>query len=248
MRDEIRQLIKLQKLDQTLTKLKASKADLTGKVAQADKIVQEVKQRAENHSSEAQSFRVGLDAREVDLKAIEGQIGKLSGQLNIVKTNKEYSALQHEIMGAKANMSKLEDEILQMMDQIEKDKAATAALAKEAEEAEKTSRQQKEAIATAVEDAEARIERLSAEREELKKSIPEKYLSPYERLHRKGDGNAMAQCHSFVCGACRMSLTANTVNLLMPGDKLIYCHSCGRILYLPDDEDIHGGIGAGRKA
>jgi predicted nucleic acid-binding Zn-ribbon protein len=44
-----------------------------------------------------------------------------------------------------------------------------------------------------------------------------------------------------------MSLTTNTVSLLMGGDKLVYCHSCGRILFLADDEDLTGVAGAGRK-
>jgi len=248
MQEEIRQLIALHKLDQTLSKLKVSKAELSQKASQADQAVQDAKQHAESRSSEAQSFRAALDSRETDLQSVEEQIKKLSGQLNLVKTNKEYAALQHEIMGAKANKSKLEDDILQMMDQIDKDKAELKELAQRTQEAEAESSRQKEAVSAALADADARIERLESEREDLKEKIPKKFLSPYERLHRRGDGNAMARCQNFICGACRMSLTANTVNLLMAGNKLIYCHSCGRILYIPEDEDIHGGIGAGRKA
>jgi hypothetical protein len=33
----------------------------------------------------------------------------------------------------------------------------------------------------------------------------------------------------------------------MGGDKLIYCQSCGRILYIAEDEDLTGVAGAGRK-
>jgi hypothetical protein len=37
------------------------------------------------------------------------------------------------------------------------------------------------------------------------------------------------------------------VNLLLIGDKLTFCHSCGRILFMPEGEDLTSIAGAGRK-
>jgi len=247
MRNEIELLIHLQELDLTAARLKAGKKDLAAQAADAERKAGVARQRLESKGSEAISFRTALDSREVDLKQIEDKMARLDVQLNTVKTNKEYAALQHEIQGLKADQSKIEDEILQMMDQIESDKTNVENLTREVEQAEKDEKARKQAIDTAIKDADARLARLAAERAELTARIPLSFLSPYERLLRKGDGKAMAACRNFVCEGCRMALTANTVNLLMRGDALIYCHSCGRILYLARDEDIHGGIGAGRK-
>lgn len=247
MRAEIELLVQLQGLDLTVARLKTGKKVLAAQAAEAERAADRAREKLEDRKSQTTSFQTALDSREIDLKETESRIARLEVQINTVKTNKEYAALQHEILGLKANLSKLEDDILQMMDQIETDRVALDDITRESEAAEAAAKERKEAIENALGDADARIERLARERAELTAKIPPKYLSPYERLLRKGDDRAMAACRGFVCEACRMSLTANTVSLLMAGDKLIFCHSCGRILYLARDEDVHGGIGAGRK-
>ena len=246
MREEIGRLIQLQNLDQTIKKLNATKKELTAEAVEADRKSGADKRNAADRAEESKSFRAAMHKREAELKAIEGKIDRLQTQLNIIKTNKEYAALQHEIVGLKADSSRLEDEILRMIERVEADEAELKRLAAESDKAAQAAKGRNQAIETALADADARIERLKKERAELAAGIPAEYLAPYNRLLRKGDGRAMAACRSFVCEGCRMSLTANTVNLLMAGNRLVYCHSCGRILYLADDEDVHGGIGAGR--
>jgi predicted nucleic acid-binding Zn-ribbon protein len=183
----------------------------------------------------------------MDLKDIEAKIRKLDLQLNIVKTNKEYAALQHETLGLKADKSKNEDEILKMLEQTETQQKELKELARKAGEAGLEARERRKAIETALNDAEARIQRVRQERAALAATIAPTFLTPYERLLHKADGKAMAACRNYVCEGCRMSLTANTVNLLMAGERLIYCHSCGRILYIAENEDLTGVAAAGRK-
>ena len=247
MREELRLLIKLQELDQTVARLKAAKEAVVAKAAQAQQKADDEKQMLTNRVAEDRSFRMALDKRDVELKEIEGKITKLEVQLNTVRTNKEYTAIQHELLGHKADGSKIEDEILAMMEQEEKSKNEIAEFNRRVEDAAEAARRNRDACDLAIKDADARIERLAGERAQLAAEIPQDWLSPYERLRQKGDGRAMAVCSSFICESCRMSLTANTVNLLMSGDRLVFCHSCGRILYLVEGEDVHGGIGAGRK-
>jgi len=247
MRTGIKDLVNLQKIDRTIRRLQAAKEDLKAEAEAAETHAVAAHKRLDDRAAESKSFRGALDAREVDLRSVEEKIAKFNGQLNMVKTNKEYSALQHEIMGQKANKSRIEDEILTMMDQMEKDRQDLQDLKEAARKARKEGEEKKAAMARAIEDADARVERLESERAELAGRIPAPLIEPYERLRKKGDGQAMAACHNFVCTGCRMALTANTVNRLMAGDELVYCHSCGRILYIADDEDIHGGIGAGRR-
>ena len=249
MRGDLKLLIKLQELDQTVAKLNATKGELASGVIQAEKDAEAERRNLENRIAETKSFRTALGARDIELKEIEEKIARLQLQINIVKTNREYTALQHEILGLKAGQSKIEDEILSMMEQEDSGKAEIEDLGRRVEEAVEAARQCKQAAERAICDADARIERLSGERAELAAGeIPQNWLATYERLRQKGDGRAMAACRNFVCEGCRMSLTANTVNLLMTGEKLIHCHSCGRILYLAGGEDVRSGIGAGRKA
>ncbi|MGO8702271.1 MAG: zinc ribbon domain-containing protein [Candidatus Brocadiia bacterium] len=247
MREEIKMLIQLQELDATVQRLKQTKDKLAMEAAEADRASAAEKQTLTDKSSEAKSFRMALDKRELDLKEVEGRIKKLEVQLNTVKSNKEYAAFQHEILGLKADKSRIEDEILKMFEQSEQQQKEIKQLAAKAADASAAMSERRKAIQAALQDADARVERVQKERAELSAKIPPAFRNPYERLLTRADGRAMAACRNYVCSGCRMSLTANTVSLLMGGDKLIYCQSCGRILYLADDEDLTGVAGAGRK-
>lgn len=246
MQQAIQMLIQLQELDDTARNLQSTKEKLNRELAETERAAGKEKHTLENTAEESLSFRKALDKRELDLKGIEGKISKLEIQLNAVKSNKEYAAFQHEIMGLRADKSRIEDEIIAMLDQIDTQKDNLRELTRRAEAAAQKAEEHKESVATALEDADARIKRLRHEREEVLAQIPAEFLSSYERLLHRTGGKALAPCRNFVCGACRMSLTANTVNLLLGGNTLVYCHSCGRILYMPEDEAAQGGVGAGR--
>jgi hypothetical protein len=247
MREEIKMLIQLQELDETIRRLKLTKEKLAKEAVEADRAAQAEKQTLTDRNAEAKSFRMALDKRELDLKDIEARIKKLELQLNTVKTNKEYAAFQHELLGLKADKSRVEDEILKMFEQSEQQQKELKQLAAKAEEAAAAAAARRKGIQAALQDADARTARAQKERAELSEKIPPAFRSPYERLLTRADGRAMAACRNYVCSGCRMSLTANTVSLLMGGDKLIYCQSCGRILYIAEDEDLTGVAGAGRK-
>ncbi len=135
MREEIKMLIQLQELDATVQRLKQTKDKLAKEAAEADRASAAEKQTLTDKSSEAKSFRMALDKRELDLKEVEGRIKKLEVQLNTVKSNKEYAAFQHEILGLKADKSRIEDEILKMFEQSEQQQKEIKQLAAKAADA-----------------------------------------------------------------------------------------------------------------
>ena len=247
MIEGLKLLVRLQKLDGSIQDIEATTRRLAREGAEAERRAEEAQQKSEYATNEMTSFRAAMDRRDGDLKELEARINKLSIQLNIIKTNREYAAIQHEIMGAKADKSRIEDEILTMMDQMESQQREIQELAARKAEAAEEVKRRKQVIKEAIQDAEARILRLKEERNALCERIPTDLRQPYERLHKGTAGRALSACRNFVCERCRMSLTANTVNLLMAGNNLIYCQSCGRILYLPEGEDMQGGKDAGRR-
>jgi hypothetical protein len=244
--EALRQLISLQALDNDIRKLEATKEQLQEKSRTADQAVRQSHAALERSAEAALAARKEADKRDGDLKVYEEKISRLSTQLNTVKTNKEYSAIQHEILNAKQEMGKVEDEILRLMEDIEARQKESAELEDTASQADAELTRQRKILEEALADADARIGRLQDERDALAKTIPSKHYNAYERLRKGKRGRALAACRNFVCQGCRMALTANTVNLLMAGTDLVMCHSCGRILYIPADEDHLSGAGAGR--
>lgn len=240
-------LLKLQQLDDSIQKLEETRVRLGHDRDYAEAHAETARKTLQTGTDKAQSIRMAMDKRDGDLKDVEERIKKFNTQLNTIKTNKEYTAIQHEIMGAKTDKSRIEDEILTMMDEIESQQIQIKEFEAQSKEADAELAKRRQAITNAIQDADARLSRLKGERTELADTIPASFLQPYERLIKGAGGQALSACRNFVCERCRMSLTANTVSLLMAANKLIFCQSCSRILYLPEDEDPRGGEGAGRK-
>ena len=69
-------------------------------------------------------------------------------------------------------------------------------------------------------------------------SINNEILNRYEKLKmNKGKGIVMVNDH--ICGGCNMRISRYLMKDLRKGEEIIYCESCGRILYyLADEEEI----------
>jgi hypothetical protein len=64
----------------------------------------------------------------------------------------------------------------------------------------------------------------------------------FDRMSDRFDGEAMAAIakpdrrrEEYVCTACNMDLVVDVYNKLHSRDELVFCPSCRRILYIPDD-------------
>src|SRR5208337_2269232 len=167
-----------------------------------------------------QDAKVRLKKNEHALQAQQAKIDDLKAKLNQVKKNEEYKALQNQIAHDKAAMSKTEDEILQSYEQIE---TQGVALQTEIETQASTHKAQLQELETAIVAAEI--------------SIPEQERERYSRTVRQFGADALAACENGACLGCFTSVTTQMLNHLINGDQLMFCKSCGRLLYLDEQAE-----------
>jgi predicted nucleic acid-binding Zn-ribbon protein len=74
---------------------------------------------------------------------------------------------------------------------------------------------------------------VEAQRVELRSQIPQQILSHYERLTARGK-KGIALVVNNVCTSCHMGVPIGKISVLMRGEDLQLCDSCGRYLCLPD--------------
>ena len=150
-----------------------------------------------------------------------------------VKTNKEYTTMQHEIATAEEGVRSFEDQILTLMMQADELtaalKAADAALAAEKRKAA--------AVGTEVEAERGRLEAELAGLTTTRASI-EKQMSPeYVRLFNDGvatrRGVAVSAIRDGHCQACQVTVRPQQIMQARKGDEIVLCESCKRILYVP---------------
>ena len=72
-----------------------------------------------------------------------------------------------------------------------------------------------------------------AQAEELRAKIPQPFVGHYERLRVRGK-KGVAAVRNQVCTGCHMHVPIGQITVLMRGEDVQLCESCGRYLYLPE--------------
>ena len=85
----------------------------------------------------------------------------------------------------------------------------------------------------ALEFGEAATKSVEAQAAELRGNIPQPILSHYDRLRVRGK-KGVAVVRNQVCTGCHMHVPIGQITVLMRGEDIQLCESCGRYLYLPD--------------
>jgi predicted nucleic acid-binding Zn-ribbon protein len=167
---------------------------------------------------------------EAAVQDLEGKRSKYKGQLMEVKTNKEYTAMLHEIEGVEREIRSREDQILEEMERAD---SLTADVERE-EGAFRTVEEESRKEAGELDARAARLEderkRVAVERERVVGTIPEGPRSLYERV-LKLRGTGVAEAREGVCQACHVKLRPQAWVELRHSERVLQCEACSRILY-----------------
>jgi predicted nucleic acid-binding Zn-ribbon protein len=168
---------------------------------------------------------------ESEVQMIESQVVKSQEKLSAVKTNKEYQSTLKEIDDLKAKASRIEDRMLEILDQIEsaesertEDLDDLAEVTIQVEEKQNRirlhSEQQQDVLSSCLQERDVVLERLDSNTKDH-----------YNRVKRQGRGIAIAAVDDAVCQVCRMNIPPQLFNDLMRMENMLMCPNCQRIIY-----------------
>jgi uncharacterized protein len=229
-------LIRLQAVDERIALLLEATAALPRHLATIEK-------KLESQKAELAGFDTAIKAEEAKKRRLESdiqdqqqKIAKYRDQLTGVKTNEQYSALQHEITFAEGQIRKLEEEELQSIDRAEKlvmtRKEALAGMSDQMAlvEGEKAAAQSKSA------DQQTELATLKTDRETVRQGIEEVLLANYDRIS-SSKKIALAPAQGQKCTACQMWLRPQMWNMVRVSEALLTCESCGRLMYFDPSKE-----------
>ncbi|MHC4911889.1 MAG: zinc ribbon domain-containing protein, partial [Planctomycetota bacterium] len=193
---------------------------------------------------EIQLTKVQSDRLELELKAKDEEIAKLRAYLNTAKTNKEYASVLTQLNTTKADNSKIETQILELLKDIEADEAECQNIQQQIDEQKQKLEQTRKESDTLATKYEADIKEIQAEWDKQAKTIPAEPLEVFKRVADTYDGEALAvvdkqegKTEAYSCGGCFMGIIAESVNMLLSKDDIIRCPTCTRILVLGDSRN-----------
>ena len=230
MSPELERLIQLQRLEtdidtarQTIAALPARRDALNASLEQAMSAAAAAKDR----QTDNQTARRGLER---DVAAAAGRLSKYKDQLMEVKTNKEYTAMQHEIAAAEATVKSLEDQLLERMVEADEITAAVRQADGDLVTAREAAEREIARLETEASSLDGRIVELTGERDALAATIDPRMLGLFNTV-RARRGIAVVEARDGHCSVCQVRIRPQVFNEIRQNDSIVQCDSCQRILY-----------------
>jgi predicted nucleic acid-binding Zn-ribbon protein len=235
-------LVKLYQADQKVRAAQARLDDAGRKVRLQERRVAELAEQRKQLAAKLKEQQSASAQLELDIKTREAHIERLRVQQQTAKNNKEYQAFLLEINTEKLDKTKVEDQTLILMEQVEKlaaqHKDAAAIVESETAKLEKMKAEVGDKLAV----MQAEIDALKPARDAAAAAVAGKVLDAFRRLADRFEGEALSaiskpdrRLEEYVCTVCNLDLVADVYNKLHGRDELVFCPSCHRILYIPDD-------------
>lgn len=239
MGEILEELHRLQIVELKLVEIRQAREERERRIERYRRRVVDADERLARNESTVRTEQMRIDELSLDVAAREETVGKHRQALTTAKTNKEYAAILAAMNTEKADNSKIENEILRLMEQAQTFKDAGTQI-----NAEKTQHLED------VRKAEAHLKALDDERgdeqSELESSRAERAakispptLATFTRVASRHDGAALAEIlkvhpkrDDYVCSGCNITVTLEVVNALHTRDEIQLCGACGRIFYL----------------
>jgi uncharacterized protein len=219
---------KISRVQQELAHIGPERDGLRGKATTTQSQLDAAKNRVKQTESDRKKL-------ELDVEAKKSQIEKYANQQLQTRKNEEYRALAHEIETCKAEINKIEDREIELMEQAEAAQKEVARATVEANEAKKLVEDQVAQLNQREESLQKELAGLQSGRAELAAAVEESARTRYERLLKsKGDNVIVGITHG-VCGGCHMKLPAQTLVNCRQQKEIVSCSNCGRILYYTRD-------------
>lgn len=232
MNTTIETLIKLQEVDTVIL-------DIHRKIEEFPEIIQQLDKQLSDKEEKVVKLQASIEeqekirrSKELDVDTNNERIKKYQGQLLQVKTNKEYSALLAEIKGLKSKNSLTEDDILELMESVERARKTLATTQEELKEEKTRIQQEKQRKETEQVELQKKLQQEQKQRDAFAKSIEGNILKEYSKLLGLRHGVAVTSVgDGGVCTGCHVALTPQMFAEVKTGEYVHRCPTCFRFLY-----------------
>lgn len=225
-------LFRLQQIDTQIDQAQGS-LDEINRLLAGDEAVRQANEMSEEaarllHQAQQVLKKTEFAVKEQQIKIGQSEASLYSGRIH---NPKELQDIQKEIASLKKHLATLEDHQLEAMvaQEAAEEKTKTAQqelLHAQAAFSEKTAGWlgQKDQITR-------NLERLQAERQASLSLISEQSMKAYNNLRRSKRGVAVTTAKEGSCAVCGGTIRPSELQTARSAPDLVYCSSCGRILY-----------------
>jgi len=228
LQDVLSRKFEVEREIQEIPKSLATKTELLNRLKKS------LAERAAAH----EAVKTRLTDVEQRLVEAEGAREQYEGQMDAIKTQREYEALDKEIRDATDKEQGLRKELLKEQ---QSDEELRGALEKDQvmiQKQEEDVAEEQSKIKIKLKDKNAELKKLGGDERRITPGLDDDILFKFERIIRNKAGLGIVPLAKGVCTGCHMILPPQFVNTVRLGTDVSFCPYCSRILfYQPDEED-----------
>lgn len=240
VREQLRRLWRLQMLERKLAQAQQEMGSFPLRLESLQGLLRGLEEEKEREKKRIEQLERDRIKMEGELEMERERLKRSQLKLLEVKTNKEYQALLKEIEIGQEHNSQREEEVIRLLDEIDRLKAGYAALLdraqKERDEIEKEQARIRETAAT----VQMQISDWEKERDELMHMLDAELLRRYTMLKDKRNGIAVVLVKDEGCQGCYVNIPPQLYNEVKKNQEVIACPNCQRILYWEDGGEATG--------
>ncbi|MCX7712832.1 MAG: C4-type zinc ribbon domain-containing protein [Chthoniobacterales bacterium] len=184
----------------------------------------------ENSRKQMRHIELEKKSLELEVKSKQQLIQRYREQQAKTRKNEEFQALNHEISLVQAEIVKLEDRELELMEEAENLKPHLQKADADYKAGLQEIQEQLIALDYKKDSLQKLLSDLQNKRSENLSSLETDLAENYERLLKTKNGLAIARLHNDVCRGCWMKVPRETALLVEACTEIVTCPNCGRIL------------------
>ena len=232
MEKDLMQLLKAQKIDLEIDQLNKNKEEYPSQKENLLKEIEDLKTALENIKTNILENEKNRRTIESEIDAERETLSSREKRLLDTKTNKEYTAVQHEIGQARERIDSAETEDLELTTELDSLEPEKKELEKNLRKIGKNNKAIINEIQGKFDSIESDIKILEHNRKIALKDVNSRTLSTYTRLRKGKSGIAIATVNPAKnsCRGCFKQLPPQKVLEIKRKNKIIFCENCGRIL------------------
>ena len=237
-KEQIDTLVRVQQIEIETGKLKAYLKKVPAQISSLEQELEAFIRSVDGDEAAIDEFNKQYRAFESDVQLNLSKIQKSQEKLRAVKTNKEYQSSLKEIDDIKAVNSKLEDEMLELLEEIETAENAIKDRKLHYTRIVEDSNQEKASIERDAQQHEENLVELESKRVAVAAELDAGLLNIFNQVKAKQENLvAIVGIQDSVCQGCNMNIPPQVYNELQRCDSLRYCPSCFRIIYWQDQDE-----------
>lgn len=232
MNEILRRLQDLQATDSRIASYRAEMAELPKSIQAVADRRDEAKARVADAEQRLSTADHERRDQEGELQLANERLSKYKKQLYLVKTNKEYETVLHEIAGSEKRIGEIEERVLLAMEGVDGAKRDIEAAGRIFKEASEACDEEEGRLRARMAEVERQTASAEAERARLAPDIDAATLARYEQIRSRRGGVAVVEARHGTCQGCRVQLPPQIYNELFREAAMLTCQSCQRILFV----------------